>query len=121
MTTLLTGYGGILKVFLLGFNPNALSREMVFNYFNGNVLFKNWLTILPGQMFFVSESSIHDVSAALRGQFPNQFLFVTEVSPPSCDGWMPSEIWSFIANPMSAKTMVSQLDNFTALRKLYDK
>jgi hypothetical protein len=91
------------KVFLFGFNPQSLSRDRVTTFFDQNPNFLNWITILPGQLFFVADLTARDVTLIIRERFPDQILFVTEVSQLSSDGWLPQDIWNFINNPSSAK------------------
>jgi hypothetical protein len=89
----------------MGFNPNSLAREKVISLFNQSPVFLNWITILPGQIFFVSTLTVAEAALLLRSLFPSQFVFVAEVGQANCDGWMPREIWNFINNPSNTKNV----------------
>lgn len=93
------------KVFLMGFNSISLDRDKLTSFLDNDPLFLNWITLLPGQVFVVAEATSADVGAKFRERFPRQFMFVTEISPLSSDGWLPKDIWSFIRNPVSAKPL----------------
>ena len=102
------------KVILLGFNPHSLSRDRVTSFLNQSPISRNWITILPGQLFFLATVSIMDAATILRAQFPDEFIFVAEVNQYTCDGWLPKDVWDFINNPSDAKApnyleMLSQL------------
>jgi hypothetical protein len=117
-----------LRVFVLNFDPSSLPREKITEVLTENPLYLNWIRFLPGQFFFVSKSLVNDVTAPLHERFPTDYIFVTEVFPNTCNGWMPKEIWNFINNPSSAKgtTLLtapppSPLSNLELLSKLFDK
>lgn len=90
-------------MFLLGFSPLMLRQDTVFTFLNNSPDVHNWISLLPGQVFFVSDKTAAAVSDVFRQMFPDQFVFITEVSPFYCDGWLPQPIWNFISNPVSVK------------------
>jgi hypothetical protein len=92
-----------LSVFLLGYNSQSLAREKVTTFLDENPHFQNWLALLPGQIFIISESNIEELASILRSQFLGQLIFITKLDPLASDGLLPEDIWSFINNPTSAK------------------
>jgi hypothetical protein len=54
----------------------------------------------PGQVIIVSEHTCSDVSALIRGRFPNQVFMVSGIT--GIDGWMTNEFWDFVNNPKSS-------------------
>jgi hypothetical protein len=93
----------VRKVFLLGFNPQTLQREQVTTFLDEKPHFLNWLTVLPGQVFIVAESTVNELASIIREHFPGEFIFIAELSALSTDGWLPKDVWEFINHPSSVR------------------
>lgn len=70
-----------MNVYLLAFNPESLSRELLTEYLNLRPYVFNWVTLLPGQIFIVSQIDLRYFSQDVRTRFPGKLFFMTQLTP----------------------------------------
>jgi hypothetical protein len=96
------------KCFTLCFNILGPTREAVLEFLNSRPEILNWYTVLPGQVFVVSDRSAHDLSALLRARFSPFFFFVAEINPYTINGLLPTAAWEFVNQPTSSGRWIEQ-------------
>ena len=85
--------------FLLAFNALTLTAGAMKDFMDGRQEILNWYSILPGQIFLVSDNSVQQLGHLFRTFFPRQLFIVTAVDPQASDGWLPKDVWDFINQP----------------------
>jgi hypothetical protein len=86
-----------LKCFQLSYNPIELKIDYILTFLDTRQEVLNWYTLLPGQVFLISNRSAAQLAHLFRARFSNQFFTVSEIA--NIDGAMPKAVWDFLNDP----------------------
>lgn len=86
-----------LRRYVLGFNVLTVTRDQILAFLDTRPEVQNWYTILPGQVYVISDRSASELAYLLRQRFAGELFTVAEIA--NIDGAMPPEVWDFLSNP----------------------
>jgi hypothetical protein len=94
-----------MKAFLLVFDSSAVSRDAVHRKLDAIPEITNWYSILDNSFCLASDQDAKWLAARLRDDvIPETRFIVTEVEKHKKGGWLPREIWEFLARPKPVKS-----------------
>jgi uncharacterized protein (DUF2249 family) len=91
----------MVKVFILSFSDEAAEQD-VLNYLDRRREVLNWLSVLPNNVFIVSDHNAETLTNLLARKFPDTFFVVSEYSARKANGMLTDEAWDFLNNPKPA-------------------
>ena len=88
-----------MKTLLFSFNVGHIDPEIMQNRLNDAPEIKDWLLLTNGLVIIKTDHAHSEISAKIHVSFPGMKFLVTEITPPSCEGWMPQAFWDFLNQP----------------------
>lgn len=94
-----------MKAFLLVFDSSVISRDEMHRKLDRITEIANWYSLLDNTFCLASDRDAKWLAARLREDvIPNTRFIVTEVEKHKKGGWLPREIWEFLARPRPVKS-----------------
>ena len=88
------------RIFVVCFDPASIDQLVFHNFLNRTPMLVNWRGIgLPGAVLVVSRLDIKGIGEVFRQHFNSRNFFVSETSTNSVEGWLPRDVWQFLADP----------------------
>ena len=90
-----------MKAYLFAYSQ-AWTQAEVHAILNHTQAVETWIAPFPYAAILVSNLNAQDLGAVLHRRLSDAWFVVTELNPASVDGWLPSNLWSYVNQPGQA-------------------
>ena len=85
-----------MKTLLFSFNVNQIDPTIMQNRLNDASEIQDWLLLTSGLVVMKTSESHDAIAQKIHLTFPGLQFIVSEITPSSCEGWMPRPLWDFL-------------------------
>ena len=90
-----------MKAYLFAYSQ-AWTQAQVHTILNHTQAVETWIAPFPYAAILISNLNAQDLGAVLHRRLSDAWFVVTELNPASVDGWLPSNLWSYVNQPGQA-------------------